>query len=89
MNAEPTSTVEERLADLEAASDQRRRDLYAVLDALPAAQSRRAMLQALGTDLRHAPNKGDIAARAARKLGRAPRALLYRARVRVRQLVSR
>ena len=89
MDAEQTATVEERLSALEAASDERRRALKAVLDDLPAAHSRRVMLRALVSDLRGAPNKGDIAVRGVRKIGRIPSAILTRARGRMRQLVAR
>jgi hypothetical protein len=89
MNVETNATIEGRLIELEAASDERRRALRAVLDDLPAAHSRRSMLQALGTDLRHAPNKGDIAVRALRKAGRALRSLVYRVRRSVQRRVAR
>lgn len=63
-------TVEERLAELEAASDARRAELRSVLDDLPAALSRRALVRAAATDLRQAPGKVDVLRRAARRIGR-------------------
>ena len=63
-------TIEQRLSELEAASDRRRAELRAVLDDLPAALSRRALVKAAATDLRHAPGKGDIVRRGVKKLGR-------------------
>ena len=63
-------TVEQRLAELEAASDARRAELRSVLDDLPAALSRRALVRAAATDLRHAPGKADVARRAAKRVVR-------------------
>ncbi len=63
-------TIEQRLAELEAASDARRRELRAVLDDLPAALSRRALVRAAAADLRRAPGKTDVVWRGVKKAGR-------------------
>lgn len=78
MSAE--STVEARLRDLEAASDQRRAELRSVLDDLPHAISRRTLVVEAARELRHAPEKGQIVTRAVRKVGRIPAALARRVR---------
>ena len=75
--------IEERLTALEAASDQRRAEMRAVLDDLPAALSRRALVSAVITDARTAPDKGAIVARGLRKLGRMPAAAWRRVRSRL------
>ncbi len=62
--------VRRRLAELEAASDARRAELRSVVDALPAALSRRALVRAAAVDLRHAPGKTDVLRRAVKKIGR-------------------
>ena len=69
------SEVRRRLAELEAASDQRRREMRAVLDDVPAALSRRRLVAAAIADLKTAPNKVDGLRRVVRKIGRlgAPR----------------
>lgn len=69
-----------RLDALERASDERRVELRAVLDDLPAALSRRALVSAAIADARTAPNKGAIVTRGVRKLGRMPAAAWRRAR---------
>lgn len=71
-------TIEQRLSALEQASDERRAELRRLAAAVPAALSRRALVAGLVDDLRHAPNRGEIARRGARKLLRAPAALLRR-----------
>lgn len=71
-------TVEQRLAELEAASDARRSELRAVLDDLPAALSRRALVRSAATDLRNAPGKVDIVRRAIRRIVRSVRGVLRR-----------
>ena len=63
-------TVEQRLAELEAASDARRAELRSVLDDLPAALSRRTLVRAAATDLRHAPAKADGMRRGMKKVVR-------------------
>lgn len=78
MSAEPT--VEERLQQLEAASDERRAELRAVLDDLPQSISRRTLVVEAAKDLRRAPDKGQIVTRGIRKLGRIPGALVRRVR---------
>lgn len=67
--------VRRRLAELEAASDRRRREMRAVLDDVPAALSRRRLVSAAVADLKAAPNKLDGLRRVIRKIGRfgAPR----------------
>lgn len=62
--------VRRRLAELEAASDRRRREMRAVLDDVPAALSRRRLVSAAVVDLKDAPNKLDGIRRGVRKLGR-------------------
>ena len=71
-------SVEERLAELAAASDARRAELRAVLDDLPAALSRRALVRSAAVDLRHAPDKADVVRRAVKKVGRSVRGLVER-----------
>ncbi len=66
--------IEQRLTALEAASDARRAELRSVLDDLPAALSRRALVRAAAVDLRHAPGKADVVRRGARKIVRIVRA---------------
>jgi hypothetical protein len=72
-----------RLDALERASDERRAELRAVLDDLPAALSRRALVSAAITDARTAPDKGAIFARGLRKLGRMPASAWRRVRSRL------
>lgn len=81
MTTDRDQEIDERLTALEVASDQRRAELRALLDGLPAAVSRRALVMSAAKDLRHAPNKRGIAGRALRKLGRVPGAALRRARL--------
>jgi hypothetical protein len=83
MASESQLTVEERLADLEAASDARRAELRAVLDDLPHAVSRRALVSKAAHDLRAAPHKGDIVMRGLRKIARLPGSLVRRLRARL------
>ncbi len=75
--------IEARLDALERASDERRAELRSVLDDLPAALSRRALVSAAITDARAAPDKGAIVTRGLRKVGRMPAALWRRARARL------
>lgn len=72
-----------RLDALEQASDERRAELRAVLDDLPAALSRRALVSAAITDARAAPDKGAIVTRSLRKIGRMPAAAWRRVRARL------
>ena len=74
--------IEQRLDALERASDARRAELRALLDDLPAALSRRALVSAAIADAREAPDKGAIVVRGLRKLGRIPRAVWRRVRAR-------
>lgn len=71
--------IEARLDALERASDARRAELRRVLDDLPAALSRRALVIAAVDDLRSAPNKGAIVMRGLRKIGRIPGSMWRRA----------
>ena len=71
-------SVAERLAALEQASDERRAELRGVLDQLPHAVSRRALVVAAAQDVRSAPGKSQIAIRAVKKIGRIPGALVRR-----------
>jgi hypothetical protein len=74
--------IEARLDALEQASDARRAELRAVLDDLPAALSRRALVAAAITDARSAPDKGAIVTRGLRKIARMPAAAWRRVRAR-------
>lgn len=78
---DPTE-IEARLDALERASDERRAELRAVLDDLPAALSRRALVAAVISDARSAPDKGAIVTRGLRKIARMPGAAWRRARAR-------
>jgi hypothetical protein len=73
-------TVEQRLAELEAASDARRSELRSVLDDLPAALSRRTLVRAAATDLRHAPGKVDVVRRGAKKVVKSVKVTVLRGR---------
>ena len=73
-------TVEQRLAELEAASDARRAELRSVLDDLPAALSRRTLVRAAATNLRHAPGKADVMRRGMKKVGRSVQTTVLRGR---------
>jgi hypothetical protein len=68
-----TPSVEEQLDALQRASEERRVELREIAAQLPEALSRRTILRKIAGDIRHAPEKGDIAGRAARKLGRGVR----------------
>lgn len=70
--------IEQRLAELESASDARRAELRAVLDDLPAALSRRALVKAAATDLRDAPEKTDVVLRGLKKIVRTVTAAVRR-----------
>jgi hypothetical protein len=83
MTTDRDREIDERLTALEAASDQRRAELRAVLDDLPAALSRRALVSAVITDARTAPDKGAIFTRGLRKVGRMPAAAWRRVRARL------
>jgi hypothetical protein len=63
-------SVEEQLDALQQASEERRAELREIAAQLPEALSRRTILRKIAGDIRHAPEKGDIAGRAARKAGR-------------------
>jgi hypothetical protein len=66
----PSPSVEEQLDALQRASEDRRAELREIAAQLPEALSRRMILRRIAGDIRHAPDKGDIAGRGARKLGR-------------------
>jgi hypothetical protein len=80
-----TSTVIEQLDSLQRASEERRAELREIAAQLPDAMSRRAILRAIARDFRHAPDKGHIAGRAIRKLGR----MFVRAARTLRRVVDR
>ena len=66
--------VERRLDELEAASLERSAEVRALVDGLPAAVSRRALVAATVDDLRRAPGRAGLALGAIRRaLGRARR----------------
>lgn len=71
-------TVEQRLAELEAASDARRGELRSVLDDLPAALSRRTLVRAAAADLRRAPGKVDVVRRGAKRIVRSVKGIFRR-----------
>jgi hypothetical protein len=68
-----------RLDELEAESHARRDELREIAAQLPAALSRKALARAVVADLRHSPNKGEIAWRAIKKLVRTPSRAAQRA----------
>ena len=80
-----TPSVEEQLDALQRESERRRAELREIAAQLPEALSRRAILRRIAGDVRHAPDKGDLAGRAVRKAGRTVR---HAART-LRQLVAR
>jgi hypothetical protein len=63
-------SVEEQLDALQRASEERRAELLEIAAQLPEALSRRTILRKIAGDIRHAPDKGDIAGRGVRKVGR-------------------
>jgi hypothetical protein len=63
-------SVEEQLDALQRASEERRAELREIAAQLPEALSRRTILRKIAGDIRHAPDKGDIAGRGVRKVGR-------------------
>jgi hypothetical protein len=65
-----TPSVEQQLDELQRASEERRAELREIAAQLPEALSRRTILRKIAGDIRHAPEKRDIAGRAARKAGR-------------------
>ncbi len=73
---ERVARVEQRLAELERASDRRRAELRTLAEQLPPALSRRQLVIEAARDVRSAPNKGQIAGRAVIKLVRAPIVLI-------------
>lgn len=78
-NASLRARVEaaERLLDeLQAESLQRRAEVRELVADVPAVVSRRAVVRELVAGAVHHPDKAGVAARAVRKLGRAPRKLV-------------
>lgn len=74
-NAELRRRVQlaEQLIDtLRTEAQQRRSEIRALAEALPTAMSRHALVTGMLRDVRHHPDKGGVAKRALRKLGRAP-----------------
>jgi len=67
--------AEQTLAELKIEALERRAEVRALADELPAAMSRRAVLSAMLRDVVHHPDKPGVVKRAAAKLGRAPRKL--------------
>jgi hypothetical protein len=67
--------VRAALDRLQAESEARRAELREIAAQLPATVSRTALLRSMAVDLRHAPDKGMIARRGLRKIGRVPRRL--------------
>ncbi len=67
---ESAPTVEQQLDALQRASEERRAELREIVAQLPEVMSRRAILRAVAADIRHAPEKGDLADRGIRKVGR-------------------
>jgi hypothetical protein len=67
------AAVEARLDALEREAVERRNELRAIAESLPAATSRRFVLTSMVRDLRAAPDRGTVARRTVRKLARAPR----------------
>ena len=63
-------TVDQQLDALQRASEERRAELREIAAQLPEVMSRRAILRAVAADIRHAPEKGDLAGRGIRKVGR-------------------
>lgn len=76
-------SIESRLAALEQASADRTAELRALAEQVPAAVSRRALLAGAASDLRAAPNKGEILRRGVRKLVWTPLAVARRLKRRV------
>ena len=86
-DAEPSATrvsLEDELNALHRVSEERTAELKAIAAQLPAVVGRRAMIRSLVGDVRANPNKGEIAERGARKLGRIPRKLYNEAVYRLR-----
>jgi hypothetical protein len=73
-----------RLDELETQSNARRDELKAIAAQLPEVISRRALVRAVIDDLRHSPQKGAIARRAAFKVTRAPMHAAKRVQVKLR-----
>jgi hypothetical protein len=75
-NAELRRRLEEadrHLTVLRAEALDRRAEVRALAEALPAAMSRHALVMGMLRDVRHHPDKAGVTRRAIRKLGRAPR----------------
>ncbi len=70
---ERVELAEREIASLRADALARRAEVRSLAEAFPAAMSRHALLTEMLRDLRHHPDKTGAAARAIRKLGRAPR----------------
>jgi hypothetical protein len=69
------AAAEARLDALEREAVERRNELRAIAESLPAVVSRRSVLASMVRDLRTAPDRGTVARRTVRKLLRAPRDL--------------
>jgi hypothetical protein len=68
--------AEATIADLRTEALERRAEVRRIAEALPTAMSRHALVMGMLRDVRHHPDKGGVARRAVRKLGRAPRKAL-------------
>ena len=76
--------AEAELTRLRTEALERRAEVRSLAEAFPNAMSRHALVTGMLRDVRHHPDKKGVAARAVRKLGRAPRkaARLLRERLR-------
>lgn len=72
------AAIEQRLDELQRASQERRAELRALAAEVPAATSRRALLRSMTASLIGVPDKSLVAKRAALKLARTPADLLRR-----------
>ena len=67
------AAAEHSLDEFRAEALQRRAEVRALAESLPAASSRHALLRQMLSDVRHHPDKTSFMRRAAAKAGRAPR----------------
>lgn len=87
-NAELLRRLEEaerHIEVLRAEALERRAEVRALAEVLPAAMSRHALVMGMLRDVRHHPDKAGVTRRAFRKLGRAPRKAARLARNAVRR----
>ena len=76
--------AEGEIAELRRDALARRAEVRSLAEAFPAAMSRHALVTGMLRDARHHPDKKGVAARAFRKLGRAPRKAVRLVRERLR-----